>query len=86
MTFTGRDNGFIRKDIPSRKLDMFKFIIDIEGLFIEIDLRKSNWLLLATYKPPSLSKHDYLKKALGLYGAKYKNIIIMGDLNTIDFK
>ena len=75
---------FIREDIPSRKLDMFNFSIGIEGLFIEINLRKSKWLLLATYKPPSLSKHDFFNhvgKALDFYGAKYENFIVMGDLN-----
>ena len=78
---------FIREDIPSRKLDMFKFSIDIEGLFIEINLGKSKWLLLATYKLPSFSKHDYFNhvgKALDFYVAKYENVIIMGDLDTID--
>ena len=78
---------FIREDIPSRKLDMFNFSIGIEGLFIEINLRKSKWLLLATYKPPSLSKHDFFNhvgKALDFYGAKYENFIVMGDLNTTD--
>ena len=52
---------------------MFKFSIDIQGLFIDIKLRKSKWLLLATYKPPSLSKYDYfyhVGKALHFYGAK----------------
>ena len=56
-------------------------------MFIEINLRKSKWLLLATYKSPSLSKHDYFNhvgKALDFYGAKYENVIIMGDLNTLD--
>ena len=60
---------FIGEDIPSRKSNMFKISIDIEGLFIEINLRKSKWLLLATYKSPSLSKHDYFNhvgKALDL--------------------
>ena len=66
---------------------MFKFSIDIQGLFIDIKLRKSKWLLLATYKPPSLSNHDYFNhvgKALDFYGVKYKNVIIMGDLNILD--
>ena len=77
---------FNREDILSRKLDMFNFSIGIEGLCIEINL-KSKWLILATYKPPFLSKHDFFNhvgKALDFYGAKYENFIVMGDLNTTD--
>ena len=61
---------FNREDILSRKLDMFNFSIGIEGLCIEINL-KSKWLILATYKPPFLSKHDFFNhvgKALDFYG------------------
>ena len=43
---------FVREDIPSKELTALKFREDINELFIEINLRKSNWLLFATYKPP----------------------------------
>ena len=51
---------FVREDIPSRELTTVKFRENIEGLFIEINLRKSKWLLFATYKPPSFSKEKFL--------------------------
>ena len=78
---------FVREDIPSRMLPTIKGFEDFEGLFIEINLRKSKWLLLATYKPPSLSKEFYfsrVNKALDAFGSNFENIILMGDLNTTD--
>ena len=65
---------FIREDIPSRKLPTIDGFTDFEGLFIEINLRKSKWLLLATYKPPSFSKDYYfalVNKALDAYSSKF---------------
>ena len=78
---------FVREDIQSRMLPTIKGFEDFEGLFIEINLRKSKWLLLATYKPPSLSKEFYfsrVNKALDAFGSNFENIILMGDLNTTD--
>ena len=76
---------FIRDDIPSREVPQIQGFSDLEGMFVEINLRKSKWLLFATYKPPSFSKDNYfslVNKALDAYGSKFENIILMGDLNT----
>ena len=76
---------FIRDDIPSREVPKIQGFSDLEGIFVEINLRKSKWLLFATYKPPSFSKNNYfslVNKALDAYGSKFENIILMGDLNT----
>ena len=78
---------FVREDIPSRELTTVKFRENIEGLFIEINLRKSKWLLFATYKPPSFSKEKFFDitcNALDAYGKTYDNVILMGDFNTSD--
>ena len=77
---TGRDKGY-----PLKKLPTIDSLADFEGLFIEINLRKSKWFLLATYKPPSFSKDYYfalVNKALDAYSSKFENIILMGDFNT----
>ena len=42
---------FVREDIPSKKLIKHTFPDDIEGLFIEINLRKCKWLLFGSYHP-----------------------------------
>ena len=44
---------YIREDIPCKELKSYSFAEDIEGIFIEINLRKCKWLLFATYHPPS---------------------------------
>ena len=44
---------FVREDIPNKELSKHTFPHDIEGLFIEINLRKCKWLLFGTYHPPS---------------------------------
>ena len=57
----------------------------MEGIFIKINLRKANWLIFATYLPPWQGKSyhfDIISKALDLYGAKYENMILVGDFNT----
>ena len=50
-------------------------IEDYEGLFIEINLRKSKWLILVTYKPALFSKEFYfsrVNKALDPFGSNSK--------------
>ena len=43
---------YIREDIPSKLLADHKLIHDIEGIFVELNLRKKKWLLLGSYHPP----------------------------------
>ena len=50
-------------------------------------MRKSKWLFLATYKPPSLSKEFYfsrVNKVFDASGSNFETIILMGHLNTKD--
>ena len=48
---------YVREDIPSKILPQV-VQADIEALFIEINLRKTKWLLCGCYHPPSQSD-DY---------------------------
>ena len=76
---------YIREDIPSKLLDTAKLPSDIEGVFIELNLRKSKWLIFSSYLPPWQNKSYYfetLVKALDFYRPKYENIILLGDFNT----
>ena len=57
---------------------------DIEGLFIELNFRKTEWLLFGTYHPPTQSDSYYfnnLDKALDLY-SHYNKKLLVGDFNT----
>ena len=44
---------YIREDIPSKELHRHTFSENIEGIFVEINLRKTKWLIFGTYHPPS---------------------------------
>ena len=74
----------MRSDIPSKLLTKHSFPNDIEGLFIEINFRKSKWLLFGTYHPPSLKDQYYfdcLDKALDVYSS-YEKVILTGDFDV----
>ena len=59
------------------------FPSDIDGLFIELNLRKRKWLLLGRYHPPSQSDQYYfnnLDKSLDIY-SNYEKTLLVGDFN-----
>ena len=75
---------YIRSDIPSRKLLKHNFTNDIEGLFIELNFRKSKWLLFGAYRPPKQNKlhfMEHVSKALDIYIQSFDRIILIGDFN-----
>ena len=78
---------YVREDIPSKELNRHTFPNDIEGIFIEVNLRKQKWLMLGTYHPPSQSDTYYFDKlgnALDLYNQNYNNFLLIGDFNAED--
>ena len=75
---------YIREDIPSKILREHLFPNDIERIFVEINFRKSKWLLCGTYFPPSQSDQYYfdnIDKALDVY-CQYEQIMLIGDFNA----
>ena len=42
---------YIREDIPCRELKMHQKSKHLEGIFLEVNLRKSKWLLFGGYNP-----------------------------------
>ena len=78
---------FIRDDIPSKLLSRHNFSHDIEGIFVEINLRKEKLLLFGTYHPPSQSDLYYFEQigqSLDIYNRDYNKIILAGDFNAED--
>ena len=71
---------YIREDIPSKLLADHKLPHDIEGIFVELNLRKKKWLLFGSYHPPSQSD-DYffhqVKKGLDMYSKFYKRYMLI---------
>ena len=80
---------YVREDIPSKKLNRHNFPGDIEGIFLEINLRKSKWLLFGTYHPPRQGDNYYfnfIERALDIYNDSYNNFLLIGDFNIEDFE
>ena len=62
-----------------------KNIDNIEGLFVEINLRKSKWLIFGTYHLPNQNDSYYfdsLTKALDLYNDYYDKFLLADDFNA----
>ena len=76
---------YVRSDIPCKQVNNHEFSDKIEGIFIEINFRKSKWLLLGTYHPPSQNDNYYfdnIGRALDIYTQKYEKILLTGDFNA----
>ena len=77
---------YIREDIPSKELHKHIFAKSIEGLFIEVNLRKSKLLLFGTYRSPNpnyILCDDYFEQvglALDVYSG-YEKFLLVGDFN-----
>ena len=70
-------------------LKSHSFAENIEGIFIEINLRKCKWLLFVTYHPPSQCDRcffDYLSRGLDIYSALYDKFVLIGDFNDEESK
>ena len=85
--FGGGIMVYVREDIPSHKLNKHNFKKTIEGLFIEINLRKTKFLLFATYHSTheiyGMSDRNYLENlgmALDIY-SNYDKFLLAGDFN-----
>ena len=81
---------YVRKDIPTKQLRKYSFPQGngpIEGIFVELNLGKTKWLLLGSYHPPSQSD-DYFFNSIGdgidLY--QYDNFLLVGDYNAQEFE
>ena len=75
----------VRDFIPCKKLRKHAFPHDIEGMFIELNFRKSKWLLFATYHPPAQNVEYYLRNvgsALDKYIKIYDKCLLVGDFNA----
>ena len=53
---------FIRGDIPCKELKKHIFSMDIEGIFIEINLRKGKWILFGGYNPRKGNTTNFFNK------------------------
>ena len=78
---------YVREDIPSKIFKKHNFPDDIEGMFIELNFRKTKWLMFGTYHPPSQNDNYYfdeVAKAIDLYYGDYDKFLLAGDFNAED--
>ena len=74
---------FVTEDIPSKLL--LTKNAPIEGLYIEINLRKKKSLICGSYNPhrTTIDSHFHsLSKNVALYSSTFENFIVLGDFNT----
>ena len=78
---------FVRDDITSKEIKISFFPSDIECLFIEINIRKTKWLIFGCYHPPSQNDNYFfynLSKALDSLNSNYEKFLLVGDFNSED--
>ena len=76
---------FIREDIPCKILNNTEWPKEFDGIFFEINLRKTKWLFFAGYNPYK----QFISKFLGSLSIyldklinKFDNILLIGDFNS----
>ena len=74
----------INKDIPYKVIQNPSLATTLEVLPIKINLGIFKFLLIGLYKPPSVSKNEFLlrlNKAHNFFSTKFENISLIGDFN-----
>ena len=77
---------YVNQDLNCKVLNKYPMPQDLEILVLELKLSKTNWLVIGTYKPPSLSDITFtseIRNILTFYRSTYDNILLMGDFNMI---
>ena len=75
---------FIRDDLPCKVLP-HSLPKDVEGIFIELTLRKTKWLLMWGYNPQKNIISYFLShvsKQLDKFLPTYENLLLLGDFNS----
>ena len=75
---------YVRSDIPCKEIK-YNFSSDIEGIFIELNLRKKKWILFGGYNPKKeyiLNFLNQISEALDKFIGIYDNLLLIGDFNS----
>ena len=81
-SFAGGIVIYIRENIPSKFLEQLPLGDNDEGIFVELNLRNSKWVLFGGYSPSKEHISPYLKNIeimMNKFVNDYDNIIMMGD-------
>ena len=75
---------YVRGNISCKQLTKHTLPDEIEGIFVEISLRKTKWLLFGKYRPPRQHAECFLKHvnyALDTYKQTFDKFLLAGDFN-----
>ena len=76
---------FIPNYLPCKKIDLCKLPENVEGMFIEITVRNTKWLIVLGHNPCKENTPYFLghiSKGLDMVLANYENFLILGDFNS----
>ena len=76
---------YVRADLPCRELNFFPKSKSFEGIFIELNLRKTKWLIFGGYNYNKSNIDNYLNTVglrLDHYMTNYENFLLLGDFNS----
>ena len=76
---------YVREDIACRELKDHPHISNIEGIFLELNLKRSKWLVFGGYNPSKDNIANFVKElgtTLDHYMPKYDNLLLLGDFNS----
>ena len=83
---------YVNYDLNCKVLTNYPMRQDFEILALELKLSKTNWLIIGTYKPPSLSDITFTSEIINIltfYRSTLDNILLIGDfsmsLNNTNF-
>ena len=74
---------YVREEIPCKQLTKLILPDDIKGIFVEINIRKTKWLLFGGYRLPRQQVEYFLKDvnyALDTYRQTFNKFLLAGDL------
>ena len=76
---------YVNSDIPSHLKTDFSVPADLQVIPIELNLRKTKWLVVSIYRPPKQALDYFIRELsvmLDFYSSKYQNMLVMGDFNV----
>ena len=76
---------YLREDIPCRELPKSSHLFSIEGIFLEVKLRSTKWLLFGGYNNHKANIGIFLGNVghmLDIYMSQYENFLLLGDFNS----
>ena len=85
--FGGRIMIYVREDILSKQLAKHKLPDDIEGFLVEMNLRKTKWLIFGGYRRPRQAveySFKHLSFALDTYRQTYEKFLLTSDFNIVE--